>query len=66
MANVTATVTIHIEPSDRKTLAALMMIRELSGSISNEQPWNEDAKAINRLARRVLKRAVKAGGQSNG
>lgn len=63
MASVNATVHIRINPDDRKTLAALMLIRNLAESIAHEQPWNDDAKAIKRLAKRVLKRAVKIGGE---
>ena len=59
MANSTVHVHLRVDPSDRKAMAALMMIRDLADDIAQEQPWNDDAKAIRKLARLVLKRAVK-------
>ena len=46
----------RVKLRDRKAMAALMAIRSAAESIQADQPWNEDAKQIERLAARLLRR----------
>lgn len=47
---------VSIILDDKPAIAALMAIRISAAAIVSEQPWNDDAKRIRRLARKLLKR----------
>lgn len=55
MASIRAEVAVYLPLETRKRLAAVGMIRQLAQQIAEEQPWNEDAKAIKKLANRLVR-----------
>lgn len=54
MASNVVHVTVILD--DKKAIAAMLAIRELASSIIEDQPWNDEAKRIKTLARKLLKR----------
>lgn len=49
---------VHVQVSldDPKAIAHVMVIRDQAAMIVKDQPWNEEAKLIRRVARSLLKR----------
>ena len=55
MAHATAYVEVTLSLDTRRSMAALMLIRQEAESIIENQPWNDEAKNIARLAKRLLR-----------